>query len=217
MQTSKPPARFTAFRGSKRVAAGVLAKVAAKVKVEHDQSPGPPILVFDNQTSRLLELDLRGALEDVLGRLAAPNAAPEPGEQGSRGPGRPKLGVVAREVTLLPRHWEWLGRQPGGASVALRKLVEEARRAYSAQDRLREARESAYRFMSEVAGDYPGFEEAARALFSGNQAKFHLMSAPWPPDVRRHARELAALAFAAEPQAATKANPCPDPAQKNNG
>ncbi len=74
-----------------------------------------------------------------------------------RGRGRPKLGVVAREVTLLPRHWDWLNAQPGGASVALRKLVEQARRANGDADRARAAREAAYHFMSAMAGDLPAF------------------------------------------------------------
>jgi hypothetical protein len=115
-----------------------------------------------------------------------------------RGPGRPKLGVVAREVTLLPRHWEWLGRQPGGASVALRKLVEDARRANGGKDRIREAREAAYRFMSAMAGNEPGFEEATRALFAGARGAFEANVAGWPHDVKAHARRLAEPSFAVE-------------------
>ena len=98
---------------------------------------------------------------------------------------------MPREVTLLPRHWEYLNRQPGGASVALRKLVEEARRANEQTDRVRAAKESAYRFMSAMAGNEPGFEEATRALFSGDQRKFDIMVGAWPPAVRDHARKLA--------------------------
>ena len=109
--------------------------------------------------------------------------------------GRPRLGVVAREVTLLPRHWEWLSAQPGGASVALRKLVEEARRVKAPEDRRREAQESAYRFMTVMAGNEPGFEEALRALYSEDRERFEMYSAAWPKDVREHARELAGAAF----------------------
>ena len=103
--------------------------------------------------------------------------------------------MVARELTLLPRHWEWLGAQPGGASVAVRKLVEEARHTHQDQDRLREARESAYRFIFAVAGDFPGFEEATRALFAANEAEFNRIVGFWPADVRRHAKRLADTAF----------------------
>jgi hypothetical protein len=113
-------------------------------------------------------------------------SAPEP-----RGRGRPKLGVVAREVTLLPRHWEWLGAQPGGASVALRKLVEEARRASGDRDRSRAARDAAYHFMSVMAGNLPGFEEASRALFANDRRRFVELIAGWPGDVRDHIVKLA--------------------------
>lgn len=121
-------------------------------------------------------------------KAVAPEAVP-------RGPGRPKLGVVAREVTLLPRHWEWLNGQPGGASVALRKLVDEARRANDGKDRVRQAREAAYRFMSVMAGNERGFEEATRALFAGDRERFEEFVASWPADVRDHAKRLAAAAF----------------------
>ena len=111
-----------------------------------------------------------------------------------RGPGRPKLGVVPREVTLLPRHWDWLGSQPGGASVSLRKLVEKALRASAEPDRLREATESAYRFMHALAGNEAGFEEASRALFAGELARLQAEVANWPPEVRSHLLDLASRA-----------------------
>ncbi len=116
-------------------------------------------------------------------------------DPGPRGRGRPKLGVVAREVTLLPRHWDWLGSQPGGASVALRRLVEAARRANQATDTKRQAQESAYRFITALAGDLPDYEEAVRMLFAQNRAGFDMASAAWPADVRNHARKLAAVVF----------------------
>lgn len=120
----------------------------------------------------------------------------EPDQKENRRPGRPKLGVVAREVTLLPRHWQWLNGQPGGASVALRKLVDEARRVNAGKDLVRQARESAFRFMSAMAGNEPRFEEAIRSLFAGNAERFHEMIAAWPVDVRDHAEKLAAASFA---------------------
>jgi hypothetical protein len=98
--------------------------------------------------------------------------------------------VVAREVTLLPRHWDWLNGQPGGASVALRKLVEEARRVNEGRDRVRRAQESAYRFMSAMAGDLPAFEEAARALFAGKADQFASLICRWPKDVRMHLERM---------------------------
>jgi len=106
------------------------------------------------------------------------------------------LGVVGREVTLLPRHWEWLNAQPGGASVALRKLVEQARRANAGKDRVRRAQEVAFRFMSAMVGNESGFEEATRALFAGDRQRFEHHSESWPVDLRDYARALAADAFA---------------------
>lgn len=113
----------------------------------------------------------------------------------TRGPGRPKLGVVAREVTLLPRHWEWLADQPGGASAALRKLVERARRTGAAGDRRRRRLEAAYRFISAIAGDRPGFEAASRALFAGDRRRFQHLIRRWPVGVREHANRLVTAAL----------------------
>jgi hypothetical protein len=99
--------------------------------------------------------------------------------------------VVAREVTLLPRHWQWLGSQPGGASVAIRKLVETARRANQEVDQLRQRQEAAYHFMSAMAGNLANFEEASRALFANDRPLFSELVAGWPTDIRAHAVKLA--------------------------
>lgn len=189
------PVHCTAFEGYRRIASGDLAHVAAKTKTVVDRGERAPVLIFDDQTSEPVEIDFRGTIEDVLRRLPQPPAgsvAPESpeAEMGPRGPGRPRLGVVPREVTLLPRHWEWLNAQPGGASVALRKLVEEARRANEGKDRVRRQQESAYRFMSALAGDLPGFEEANRALFASNAANFERFTREWPKDIRSHLARL---------------------------
>jgi hypothetical protein len=104
--------------------------------------------------------------------------------------------VVAREITLLPRHWDWLAAQPGGASVALRRLVEDARKVSAGEDRRRAAQEATYRFMQAMAGDAPGFEDASRALFAGDVTRFEEQVARWADDVRDHALWLATDAFA---------------------
>ena len=174
----------TAFSGMTRVATGALATVARAVKTTLDTDPTATILIFDNATSQQVELDLRGSLDDVLARLAPPLAPPTPSA------GRPKLGVVAREVTLLPRHWEWLATQPGGASVALRKLVEEARKASAWEDARRQQHEVTYRFLSAIAGNLPHFEEATRALFADRTDTFVAHTATWPTDIREHALML---------------------------
>jgi uncharacterized protein len=189
---------FTAFEGPRRIASGARAEVALKAKEVLDMGEHGPVLIFDDVTGEQIEVDLRGTPEEARTRLAATScekrthdadrAQPEP--EAPRGPGRPKLGVVAREVTLLPRHWDWLGGQPGGASVALRKLVEEARRVNKGKDRLRRAQEATYRFMSAIAGNLPGFEEATRALFANNPERLEELIRGWPADIRTHVMRL---------------------------
>jgi hypothetical protein len=188
----------TAFNGNLCVASGNLSKVAEKVKRLIDQDEQASILIFDDDTSELVEVDFRGTMEDVLKRLKKSksggtiNASSDADQHAQRGPGRPKLGVVSREVTLLPRHWDWLNRQPGGASVALRKLVENARRINSV---MRHSQEVAYRFMSAMAGNLPGIEEATRALFAGDADRFNSWVASWSADIRNHVIKLAEPAF----------------------
>jgi hypothetical protein len=184
-------APYLAFEGDRCIASGDLHDVARAAKQALDRRKDALILVFDGKTSGPVEIDLRGSLDDVLARLpdiaAASAVDGDTAPSAPRGPGRPKLGVVAREVTLLPRHWEWLAQQSGGASVALRKLVEEARRASGDRDRERAARDAAYHFMSAVAGDLPGFEEASRALFAGDRLRFEQHTVAWPEDIRAYA------------------------------
>lgn len=181
----------TAFAGTRRIAGGPRSEVARRVREILEGGEMASVLIFDDATGAQIELDLRGAV-----READPGGGEVPDCTPARGPGRPRLGVVAREVTLLPRHWEWLNDQPGGASVALRKLVEEARRTHQGRDRVRRSQDAAYRFMVAMAGNFPGFEEATRALFAGDRARFGALVDPWPADVRDHARILAAEALA---------------------
>jgi hypothetical protein len=202
LQSSQPFPRCLAFQGLRKIADGPLDQVALAARASIQSDPSYMPLVFDAVTSHVIDLDLRGD-EEVVRRHVAVIVRERWGAeggvagQGPRGPGRPRLGVVAREVTLLPRHWEWLNRQPGGASAALRRLVDQARKANEGKDRVREAQESAYRFMSAMAGDEPGFEEATRALFAGRGDVFDALVRDWPQDVRDHTRELARPVFAA--------------------
>lgn len=185
-------ATFTAFDGERRIAHGILADVALAVKRAEERGASGTVLVFDDATGRVTDVWTEGTDEAVSRRYAERPAAEESAEgDAARRRGRPRLGVVAREVTLLPRHWEWLAAQPGGASVALRKLVEEARRANAGQDETRRRREAAYRFATALAGDLPGYEEAMRALFAGDRERFEEQSAAWPADVREHTLALA--------------------------
>lgn len=185
-----------AFAGPNMLAFGALREVAASVKQQLERDPNLSILVFHSETSQPIELDLRGSVADVVARL-------EPAELPSaRKVGRPKLGVAAREVTLLPRHWDWLARQPGGASVTLRKLVEAARRETEGASAITEGRDALYRFMAAVAGNAPDYDEVSRALFAGQKARFLSLIASWPNDVQAHLHHLSSRAFADEGQGA---------------
>jgi hypothetical protein len=197
----KDPAAI-AFRGDVCIASGDLACVALAAQKAAKRHHHEPILIFDAATSEPIEIDLRdiGALR--VSRHAAPAPASSSAGETPRGPGRPRLGVVAHEVTLLPRHWDWLASQPGRASVALRKLVEHAMRANAGKDRIRASQNSAYRFMSTMAGNRVRFEDAARALFAGDAATFHRLVQAWPKDIRDHVSRLAAEALKAEIDAA---------------
>jgi hypothetical protein len=183
---------FTAFEGQRRLASGPIVAVALAVRRAEQQRASEQLVIFSDATGRPIDFDLRGSDDEIVARLA-PATSPAATEEipALRGRGRPKLGVVAREVTLLPRHWEWLTTQPGGASVSLRKLVEAARRASGDRDRSRIARDAAYHFMSAIAGDLPRFEEASRALFADDRRQFTTLIAAWPDDVRDHIVRLA--------------------------
>jgi hypothetical protein len=171
------------------IASGPLLEVALAAK-RADGGKRGPVLVFDATNGAVIDLDLRGDTGDIERRLAK-LAEREAKDKPKQGPGRPRLGVVPREVTLLPRHWEWLAAQPGGASAALRRLVDQARKADGGETEARAEREAAFRFMSAIAGDLPGFEEAIRALFAGDRERFDDCVARWPEDVRAFALRLA--------------------------
>lgn len=183
------PFTHTAFLAGSRLASGSLSEVAVAVLRAQQTQPEKPVLVFCDSTGQSADLDLRGGELDVAERyaVAVPVSVP-------KARGRPKLGVVPREVTLMPAHWEWLATQPGGASVALRKLVHEAMRSTGEQGRTRRVRDRAYHAMSTLAGDLPGFEEASRALYSDDCEQLTARMAPWPPDVRAYVLQLAELA-----------------------
>lgn len=181
---------YTVFDGYRRIASGSLHSVASVIKQVTESKADSSILIFDDATGRSIDIDLHGSEQEVLARLAPPVETDSQVDK-QRGRGRPKLGVVPREVTLLPRHWEWLATQPGGASVALRKLVEEARRANADKDKTRKAQERAYRFMSALTGDLTGFEEASRALFANDRRLLTEHIATWTTDVRDYLLWLA--------------------------
>jgi hypothetical protein len=178
---------YAAFVGPRLLAWGELGLVLRAAKEQFDRDNGAALLVFDDRTGKQRDYDLRGEPDAVVAR-AMPAQAPA-------GRGRPKLGVVSREVTLLPRHWEWLEEQPNGISAALRRLVDEARTREPGEARARLARDAAHAFMTAMAGDRPGFEEALRALYAKDHERFTQKIARWPGDIRRHSERLAEAWF----------------------
>lgn len=184
-----PDPTYTAFQGQQRLITGPLRDVLTHLKTLVDsgqRNPNHLLLIFNDQTGRVADFNLNGTLQQILDR-----EAPLP----RTGPGRPKLGVVSREVSLLPRHWEWLESHPNGASAALRRLIDEARKADPAGERRRQATLPTDRFLTVMGGDLPGAEDASRALYQGDGPTFRRLVQDWPDDIRQHALHLSAGAF----------------------
>lgn len=178
---------YTAFSGQELVAFGPLKTVLPQVKARFDENTGAPLLIFEDETGGQVDFDLRGTVEEVLKRVLPPEPQPRPG--------RPKLGVVSREISLLPRHWSWLEKQPNGASAALRRLVDEARSRDIEKQRANITRDAASRFLSVMAGNLPGYEEALRALYAGKRDDFDILIRDWPADIQNHALRITRNAF----------------------
>ena len=179
---------FSAFAGDTLLASGDIAKMILGAKKALDAGESRPILIFEDRTGKQVDFDFRGTSQDVLARLASHPlfAAGAPPTAVKRGPGRPKLGVVSREISLLPRHWEWLESQQGGVSATLRRVIDELRKQNSGRDALRGAIEAVGKFMWAMAGNYPNFEEASRALYANDRAQLKELTREWPTDIREY-------------------------------
>ncbi|WP_247897654.1 DUF2239 family protein [Paenibacillus pabuli] len=198
MQASPAQISCTAFLEKDCFAKGTLHYVVEIAKDTLEDSKLIQLLIFDDLTGKPLDIDFRGNTAEVLERLnsqAGRIPDTKENEQPSRRVGRPKLGVVSGEVTLLPRHWDWLKAQPGGASVTLRKLIDEARRMGENESKVRVAQEASYHFMTAMAGDFPQYEEALRALYAGNEDLFYGLIDDWTPGIRDYIKTLAKGAF----------------------
>ena len=192
MENAHTDTRYTAFDGPRLLWQGTLPEVVLKVKRRLGKAEHAPILIFSDATGKSMDFNFQGTEKDVLKRLEVfVGEEGASGQESGGGPGRPKLGVVSREVSLLPRQWEWLASQAGGASAILRRLVDEAKRKSAEGNAHKQIQERAYKFMSVMAGDLEGYEEALRALYKKDGRKFQLHCGTWPEDIRRHAMELA--------------------------
>ena len=186
---------YSAFQRHKRVAHGNLQRVAVAMRELQSGADDTLVLLFEEESGRQIDVDLRGSVDQVAERFATDGTEAEESTAGPKKRGRPKLGVVGREVTLLPRHWDWLQHQRGGPSATLRRLVDEARAASVNVDRARYAQDAINRFISAVAGNLPGFEEANRALFRANREEFETQVVDWPKDVLKQIAVWASAAF----------------------
>ena len=162
--------QLVVFEGERCIETGPIQAVLQALRERSESNDS--WLAFRQDNGRQFDLDLR-----------EPAAKP--------GPGRPRLGVVGREISLLPRHWEWLEGQPNGASAAIRRLVDAARQREPGSDQIRPSQEAAHRFMTAMAGNRPGYEEALRALYARDRRKFETLIRPWPEDVQEQVRRFA--------------------------
>lgn len=181
---------FSTFTPKKCLITGSLEE-AALAAFHHLQSQSAEsVLIFNDATYAIMDIDLSGGAVLVKRKAAS---YPTANTTAKSGPGRPKLGVIGKEVTLLPRHWEWLASQKGGASVTLRKLIDNARRdpKISAQSERKQAQDLTYKFCNAIAGDLPGYEEALRCLYAVDEEGFCNHIGEWPVDIAGRARSLA--------------------------
>ena len=198
MHLDTSPTTCTVFLGVKKMAQGSIEEVIPWLKQTYADEALTTFLLFDDATGKTFDVDFRGTIDEVLARFFEKSGISPSSEAiplSTKRVGRPKLGVVSGEVTLLPRHWEWLKRQPGGASVTLRKLVEEARRTDTQHNQVRVAQEATYHVMSTLAGDFPNYEEALRSLYAKDDVRFNQLLASFEPDVRDYIKALATPVF----------------------
>lgn len=192
---------YTAFAEQQQIASGSLSGIALALKTLYDQQRiyQGQFHVFADDSGAVIDLDLHGSAADLQARYPI-SGMPDKDEEKSesmlaqvKARGRPKLGVVSKEVTLLPRHWQWLAAQPGGASVALRKLIDEARKIQGDTGQARELQERSYKVMAALAADLPGYESAIRALFAHDREQFLAAMEKWPEDYQVYFQRLAGL------------------------
>lgn len=193
MTTLQQNSTYSAFDGPKLLFQGELSDVVLKIKKHLGSAINSSILIFSDETGRTMDFNFQGSKQDVMKRLEVFTSPETTGP--TRGPGRPRLGVVSREVSLLPSHWEWLATQPGGASATLRRLVEETRKKSSQKMSVKQIQERTYRVMSVLAGDLPGYEEALRALYKKDRKTFNSQIEKWPKDIQQHLIEMSKPAF----------------------
>ena len=177
METKK----YSAIQDQNLIVMGELPVVLKEIKLFLDQGGCEPVLIFDHTDGRQWDFNFQGTLEEVLSRAIVP----EDDNCNKPGPGRPRLGIVSREVTLLPRHWDWLEQQPGKASGTLRRLVEDAMKHPSDDFIIRQKQEALGRIISSVGGNLIGFEDFLRILHRKEWNKVEEVIKEWPLGIKK--------------------------------
>lgn len=175
---------FTAFDAHSLIAYGDLAEVVLKIKGSIGKASISTILIFSDITGKTIDFNFHGSKQEILKRLEVYTSVQD--AEPSSGPGRPKLGVVSREVSLLPRHWEWLATQRGGASATIRTLIEDTMKKASAGQSAKQIQDRVYQIMSVLAGDLSDYEEALRAMYKKDKKSFLGYIEGWPKDVQNY-------------------------------
>ncbi len=170
--------RYSSFIGDRHLFTGDLKGMLSQTHAYISRHGEEGLLIFDNFSGRQIDYNFRVSLEELLGKELPPTP--------KKGPGRPRLGVVCGEISLLPRHWDWLQRQRQSASATIRRLIEAAMKEASPEEKTREAIDAAGKFLWTMAGNLSDFEEASRALYAQKWHILDAITAAWPEDIAKH-------------------------------
>lgn len=188
---------YTAFDNTSIIAHGSLRDVILKTKKILGKSENSSFLIFSDSTGKTIDFNFQGTEKEILKRLEIFVSNSDEKIELAR-PGRPKLGVISREISLLPRHWEWLATQSSGASSSIRNLIEDAIKKSTSKVSLKQQQEKVYRVMTTLAGDLDGYEEAIRSLYKRDRESFIKFTKGWSKDLRSYLEKLTNDVFEVE-------------------
>ena len=185
---------FSAYGPTSCIGQGELTDVALAAHRFLRTHPDQSALILQDSTCQIIDLDLSGdeaLLERKANHYPIRSQAPVPD---SKDP-------ITGEITLLPRHWQWLAEQGGNASATLRRLIDEARRdpKQKADNECRRRQQLTYRFCQALCGDFQGYEDALRALYAADKDSFKTHISTWPADFALRAEALAEPIWATVP------------------
>ncbi len=101
--------QLTAFEGSRRIASGELAEIVWRTKETLDRGGHEPVLIFDDATGEQVDIPYMETADEFPQSRVRTEPDDEVAEAVSvpnldvpRGPGRPRLGVIARGDLVAP-------------------------------------------------------------------------------------------------------------------